>query len=366
LTNGSNCSGKGGPAKARALVLAVALAVPGPWILSSCYTTRVLSGGANVLMKRKPVDKVLADEKRPLTREQREKLELTQGIRAFAIRELGLPDNGSYTTFVRLDRPSVVWNVVAAPRLSIEPLTWCFPIAGCVSYRGYFKEERADKFAAKLQRKGNDVTVGGADAYSTLGRFKDPVLSTFLDRREVDLVRLMVHELAHQKLYVKHDTAFNESFATVVEIEGTRRWLEAEGRADEIAALEREFELERRFVRLLLDFRRRLGEMYGSDLSDDEKIGRKAEFFAELPGEYERAKLDWGGDARYDTWFERPLDNARLASLSDYFDRAAPFEELLRQSGRDLETFYARAEALGRLSPNERRRALDDLTPGVD
>jgi predicted aminopeptidase len=323
-----------------------------------------LSGGANVLMKRKPVDKVLADEKNPLASEQREKLELTQRIRAFAISELGLPDSGSYTTFVRLDRPYVVWNVVAAPELSIEPATWCFPIAGCVSYRGYFKEARAHRFAAKLKSKGYDVTVGGADAYSTLGRFKDPVLSTFLDRRDLDLVRLMVHELAHQRLYVKNDTAFNESFATVVEIEGARRWLEAEGRADAIAALERELEVERRFVGLLLDFRRRLGEMYGSDLSDEEKIERKAELFSELPDEYERARLDWGGDARYDAWFERPINNARLATVSDYFDRTAPLEELLRQSGRDLETFYARAEELGRLDPDERRRELDDLSRG--
>ena len=175
-----------------------ALALPA---LTSCYTTRVLSGGAGILSRRKPVEKVLASGELPP--EQQRQLELTQRLREFAIAELGLPDNGSYTTFVQIDGRYVTWNVVAAPELSVEPLTWCFPIAGCVSYRGYFKEKRARKFAAGLEAKGNDVHVGGVDAYSTLGRYKDPVLSTFFSRRDTDLAGLLFHEMAHQRLYVK-------------------------------------------------------------------------------------------------------------------------------------------------------------------
>jgi predicted aminopeptidase len=195
--------------------------------LPACYTAQVLSGGAGLLAKREPIDEVLADD--GLSADERSKLELSQRIVDFAVSDLQLPDNGSYRSYVRLDRPHVVWNVVATPALSIEPLEWCFPIVGCVSYRGYFKEKRAGDFAAKLERKGNDVAVRGADAYSTLGRFRDPVLSTFLNRRGIDLAALLFHEMAHQRLYIKDDTAFNESFATVVEHEGVRRWLVAQG-----------------------------------------------------------------------------------------------------------------------------------------
>ena len=298
--------------------------------LPACYTSHVLSGGAGLLAKREPIDEVLAEDSLPA--DERHKLELSQSIVDFAVSDLQLPDNGSYRSYVRLDRPYVVWNVVAAPALSIEPLEWCFPIVGCVSYRGYFKEERAGKFAAKLERKGNDVTVRGVDAYSTLGRFEDPVLSTFLDRRGVDLAALLFHELAHQRLYIKDDTAFNESFATVVEHEGLRRWLVAQGRESEIAGLESERDVEQQFVSLLLDWRERLDRLFRSDLPDEEKHQRKKEFLAGLRAEYERAKRDWGDDDRYDAWFDRPLNNARLAAVSNYYDLVAPLEMLLAAS----------------------------------
>ena len=329
--------------------------------LTSCYTTRVLSGGAGILSRRQPIEKVLASGDLPP--EQQRQLELTQSLREFAISELGLPDNGSYTTFVQVDGQSVTWNVVAAPELSVEPLTWCFPIAGCVSYRGYFKEKRARKFAAGLEEKGNDVRVGGVDAYSTLGRYKDPVLSTFFSRRDTDLAGLLFHEMAHQRLYVKGDTAFNESFATVVELEGVRRWLAAEGRDDEIPALERSQELERRFTELLLSFRGRLVEVFEADGSDEEKRLRKRELFDELPSIYEAAKRDWGGDARYDGWFARPLNNAHLAAVSNYHTWVAPLTELLRRSGDSMEEFFSRAEEIGDLDPETRHERLESLNP---
>jgi len=335
-----------------------ALVLPG---LTSCYTSRVLSGGAGILSRRKPVEKVLASGELPP--EQLRQLELTQSLREFAIAELGLPDNGSYTTFVQIDGQYVTWNVVAAPELSVEPLTWCFPIAGCISYRGYFKETRARKFAAGLEAKGNDVHVGGVDAYSTLGRYKDPVLSTFFSRRDTDLAGLLFHEMAHQRLYVKGNTAFNESFATVVELDGVRRWLAAEGRDDEIPALERSQELERRFTELLLSFRGRLVEVFEAEGSDEEKRLRKRKLFDELPSIYEAAKRDWGGDARYDGWFARPLNNAHLAAVSNYHTWVAPLTELLRRSGDSMEEFFSRAEELGDLDPETRRERLESLSP---
>lgn len=340
------------PASRRPLVTAALCLI----LLPGCYTARVLSGGAGLLASREPIDKVL--ENGDLTPEERASLELSQRIVDFAIRDLKLPDNGSYRTFVRLDRPYVVWNVVAAPALSIEPLTWCFPIVGCVSYRGYFKEAQAIEFARKLERKGNDVSIRGADAYSTLGRFEDPILSTFLRRRPVDLARLLFHELSHQVLYVKDDTTFNESFATVVEREGVRRWLQGTGRGDEIPALERQQDLERQFTSLLLDFRARLDTLYRGDLPDARKLDEKARLLAGLRDAYEDAKRAWGGDARYDAWFEGPLNNARLAAVADYHDLVAPLERLLRDGGGDLGEFYRAAEELGRLDPEERRKRL--------
>jgi predicted aminopeptidase len=331
--------------------------------LTSCYTTRVLSGGAGILSRRKPIEKVLAAGDLPP--EQQRQLELTQSLREFAIVELGLPDNGSYTTFVQVDGSYVTWNVVAAPELSVEPLTWCFPIAGCVSYRGYFKEKRARKFAAGLERKGNDVRVGGVDAYSTLGKFKDPVLSTFLGRRDTDLAGLLFHEMAHQRLYVKGDTAFNESFATVVELEAVRRWLAAEGRDEEIAEVEQSQELERKFTDLLLEFREELVTAFEDDVSDEAKRQRKRELYDQLPSIYEEAKRDWGGDDRYDRWFSRPLNNAHLAAVSNYHIWVEPLTELLRRSGGSMEEFYSRAEELGELDAETRRERLESLVgPG--
>ena len=327
--------------------------------LTSCYTTRVLSGGAGILSRRKPVEKVLAAGELPP--EQLRQLELTQRLREFAITELDLPDNGSYTSFVQIDGQYVTWNVVAAPELSVEPLTWCFPIAGCISYRGYFKEKRARRFAASLEAKGNDVQVGGVDAYSTLGRYKDPVLSTFFSRRDTDMAGLLFHEMAHQRLYVKGDTAFNESFATVVELAGVRRWLAAEGREEEIPALEQSQELERQFTELLLSFRGRLVEAFEAEGSDEEKRLRKQKLFDELPSLYEDAKRDWGGDARYDRWFARPLNNAHLAAVSNYHTWVAPLTELLHRSGGSMEEFYSRAEEIGDLDPESRRERLESL-----
>jgi predicted aminopeptidase len=332
-----------------ALLLALATA-------PSCYTARVAAGGANLLLQRRPVDRVLADG--DLSEEERGKLELTQELRTFADHELGLPGNGSYGSFVRVEGDYVTWNVVAAPELSVEPLTWCFPVAGCVSYRGYFKEKRARKFAAKLARKGHDVRVGGVDAYSTLGRFEDPVLSTFLSRSDIDLAGLLFHEMAHQRLYVKDDTTFNESFATVVEIEGVSRWLHSQGREDEIAGVARERELEQRFTELLMECRRRLDELYRGDLPDEEKRRRKPEVFEELRSEYRQAKRDWGGDARYDRWFEQALNNAHLASVASYHEYVEPLQRLLAAEDGSLATFFTRAEEIASLDPEERRRRL--------
>ncbi len=223
------------PLRRRPRVLALAAVVVLAGLAASCGSVRYYSqavwGGADVLVKRKPIDRLLEPGRaQVLSAATRERLRLSQEIRDFASRELGLPDNRSYRSYADLGRPYQVWNVVAAPRLSLEPKTWCYPFAGCAAYRGYFNERAARRHGDRLAAGGYDVRVGGVAAYSTLGWFADPVLNTFLDYAEADFAALIFHELAHQVVYVKDDSAFNESFATAVEVEGVRRWLRSLGR----------------------------------------------------------------------------------------------------------------------------------------
>jgi predicted aminopeptidase len=325
------------------------------------FYTQSVGGQLAILWNRRPVDQILADKKADAT--LREKLERVQDARDFASGELLLPDNGSYRSYVRVDRPYAVWNVVAAPALSVEPVTWCFPIAGCVSYRGYFSKAKAERFAEKLRGRGLDVAVEGVAAYSTLGWFRDPVLSTFIDWPSPDLASLIFHELAHQQLYVKGDTVFNESFASVIEREGLTRYLRAEGDQAALASWQIDHDRQSRFAALVLEHRERLRDLYASQVATQEKLRRKSEVFADLGRAYEELKKSWGGYAGYDRWFDRQLNNANLASVGAY-DRWVPaFEEMLEGAGGDLAAFYADVGTLAKLTPEQRRQRLAEITP---
>ncbi len=253
-----------------------------------------IAGEADLLARAKPIAEVIESTPDPALRAR---LARAQAIRAYASRELGLPDNRSYTDYADLGRPFVVWNVFAAPELSLVPRQWCFPVAGCVAYRGYFAESDARAEAARLAAAGDDVHVGGVPAYSTLGYFADPVLSTFIRYREAELARLVFHELAHQVVYVRDDTSFNESFATLVEEEGVARWVAAEGRSRdpaEVATLAADAARGRRlraeFRALMTTTRERLAALYGGTAGDDEKRAGKAAVFAQLRAEIARQK----------------------------------------------------------------------------
>lgn len=341
------------PARLRiVLVIAIAAASGG------CYYLQAAGGQVEVLAKRTSIDGLLDDPNTPeeLTR----RLELVKAARRFSIEELGLPDNGSYRSYSSLDRDYVVWNVIAAPELSVEPKTWCFPVAGCVAYRGYFAEQRARRKAEQLQRKGYDTFVGGATAYSTLGRFDDPVLSTMLGRDDTRLVALLFHELAHQVLYVKGDTGFNESFATAVEEFGIERWLEREGRPE---AFERWRDYEnwtRDLTRLALAAREDLEVLYASELGSDEKRRRKAARLADLTAAMNARAREAGFDPTA-WWQEQPLNNARLVSWSAYEGRVPAFRRLFRDCREDFDCFYAAAAAVGALPPGEREARLEEL-----
>ncbi len=343
-------------------------------LLASCsnlgYYGQAAWGQTRILLARRDVARLAADPDTP--EELRRQLAAVVRIRDFAVAELGLPENGSYRTYVELPpapgggrRRAVVWNVVAAPELDTRPRVWCFPVAGCVSYRGYFSEARARRFAARLEHRGYDVDVAGAAAYSTLGWFQDPVLSTVIDYPEVRLAGLLFHELAHQLVYVEDDSRFNESFATVVEVEGVRRFLAATGR--EAAELERYLGAQRReeqFVELVLSYRDRLQAMYDGDGTPESKRRRKAELFAELEAAYRDLRASWGeAGASYDRWFERELNNARLVSVGTYHDFVPGFEAILARHGGDLVAFYGAVRELMALDPAEREARLAVRSP---
>ena len=334
-----------------------------PVLLSGCstvsYYAQAVSGQLDLVMRARPVEQVLADPATPAA--LRERLARAAAIREFASRELGLPDNGSYRRYADLGRPYVVWNVFAAPALSVRPRLSCFPIAGCVSYRGFYAEADARAHAAALAAEGNDVYVGGVPAYSTLGWFDDPLLSTFIGYPDAELARLVFHELSHQLLYVRDDTLFNESFAVAVELEGVRRWLAANGDAEGQARFERGRRMRAQFVGLVSRTRSELSALYRGGDSDADKLAGKQAAFARFRGDYARLKQEWGGFNGYDRVLEGGLNNALLVAITSYSELVPAFQAMLARAGGDLPAFYAEARRVGALSAADRRAALNSL-----
>jgi predicted aminopeptidase len=319
--------------------------------LSGCTSTMYLLQAANgewhVIHGRKPIVQVIDDPRTPelLIRELAEVRE----ARDFASHQLGLPDNDSYRTYVELDRPYVVWNVVAAPVLSVRPKEWCFPIAGCVAYRGYFKEKRARDFAAALEQRGYDVVIEGVPAYSTLGKLPDPVMSTMMRYGSDELASMIFHELAHQLLYVQNDSRFDEGFAVTVEDEGLKRWLEYKGRAARIAELHQEQAEDQQFTALLRRTRDRLAQLYASSAPRALKLRRKQQLFAELAVAIHALERRLAVRFPvYDAWIAQGLNNAELVSVGTYNDCLPGFERLLRRDDDDLPRFYDAARKLAR------------------
>jgi len=319
-----------------------------------------LAGQLDLLSRARPIPEVAESTTDPTLKT---KLERAQEMRAFASRELGLPDNASYTRYADLGRPYVVWNVFAAPEFSLSPRQWCFPVAGCVAYRGYFAEADARAEGARLAAEGYDVHVAGVPAYSTLGYFNDPLLSTFVRARDSELARLIFHELAHQVVYVKDDTSFNESFAVAVEEEGLARWQAAHpGNAQFAQDVARMHRLRADFRMLLRGARERLVALYASDLPEDEKRTRKAAIFADMRTEYERIKAGWDGAPVFDRWFASGANNAGIVAAGLYADHVQQFAALLAAEGGDLPRFYERVRELAALPKAEREGALEAAT----
>ena len=327
---------------------------------SLSYYYQSIEGQIDLLQKREQIAKVVAD---PATSPAlKKRLEQVLAIRDFASRELQLPDNKSYRGYADLQRPYVVWNVFAAAEFSIKPEQWCFPIVGCVGYRGYFTQARADAFAQELRERGLDVFVGGVPAYSTLGWFDDPVLNTFVNYPGHEVARLIFHELAHQVMYARNDTEFNESFAVAVELEGVARWIARYGdekmRADVAGAQQRRAQ----FAALVLKYRRELGALYRTKVAPAEMRQRKAATFDALKQDYRTLRAEWGGYSGYDRLLDDP-NNAKLASISFYNALVPQFQQVLAKFDGDLPAFYAEARRLATLDKDARYRALGAALP---
>jgi predicted aminopeptidase len=336
-------------------------------LMSGCanvsYYWQSVSGQMDLWRRERPIEDVIADPASPQALKDR--LARVLEIRAFASRELGLPDNASYRRYADLGRPFVVWNVFAAPEFSVQPLPSCFLFAGCVSYRGFFARLDAERHAAALAREGHDIYIGGVPAYSTLGWFADPVLSTFIHYPEAEIARLIFHELAHQVAYVRDDTVFNESFAVAVEQEGVRRWLARVGDPAQREHFERGRRIRAEFAGLIQKHRARLDALYRTRLPPDAMRDRKRRILAELESEYRSLKAGWGGYSGYDARFAGPLNNAQLASVAVYSQWVAAFEALLAREGASLARFYAVVKELSALSRDERDSRMRALVPRV-
>jgi predicted aminopeptidase len=323
-------------------------------VISGCslpYYWQAVGGQLELIRKRSPINEILgsADTNEPT------KVALQQIVEArkFAIDVLDLPDNGSYRTYVDLERSAVVWNVIAAKEFAVDPKTWCFPFAGCVSYRGYFDESVAHRFSAYLKVNGFDTAVVGAAAYSTLGFFEDPVLNTMIDGGGQNGASIILHELAHQRFYLKDDSELNEAFATAVEEYGTGLWLTRIGEQNAATAYRERMKQRTHFSDLVNNQQERLRVIFSRPISNEEKRTAKEAAFELMRMEYEVLKESWGGIADYDGWFDRPLNNAHLATVATYRRWLPGLRWLLETQG--LNRFYSEMELLGELSLSERR-----------
>ncbi|WP_235015554.1 aminopeptidase [Oceanicoccus sp. KOV_DT_Chl] len=353
-------SGRRGASSRWVFRLLILVALTG--VISGCetaaYYSQAAQGQWSIWWQRQKVNELLhADDTSPQLKQQ---LLQVQQYRQFASEQLGLPDNNSYRYYADTERDYVVWNVFAASPFSIEPLQWCFPIAGCVSYRGYFSEQKALDYAQQLQQQGYETYVGGVSAYSTLGWFDDPLLNTFIYRKPLRLAGLIFHELAHQQVYVGGDTVFNESFATAVELAGIERWVQQQ-RLDplQVASYQQQRLMQADFVEMLLAFRQQLEQLYAEPVSEQQKQQRKQQLFSEsLPIRYQHFKQRWHHTTAFDSWMQQPVNNARLVTVASYHQWVPAFQQLLLEQGSEMGLFYQQVALLARLEKKQRQAQL--------
>lgn len=320
------------------------------------YYAGAIKGHTEILNKAEPIDDVLARE--TTTTEVRTALINVQQARNFASQELLLPDNDSYREYADIGREYAVWNVIATREFSVDAKTWCYPFTGCVNYKGFHNQQAAQAQANDLREQGYDVYVAGARAYSTLGWFDDPLLNTMLYRDEAMRVEVLFHELAHQKVFVKDDSAFNEAFATSVAQEGVRRWFSYSNNHQAYQAYLLSVQRKQEFNALLRTTRDQLKVLYQLRISPEVMRERKQALFTAFKEDYEKLKSEWGGDDRYDKWVAQDLNNAHLALVATYYDLVPAFKVILAQANGEMDVFYNRVVTLSSQSYEERNKAL--------
>jgi predicted aminopeptidase len=319
------------------------------------YYWQAAAGHFDLVRKRVPIETVLQDPEQPAAVKQT--LQLVLDMRQFAVDELALPDNKSYRSYVDLERPYVVWNVVAAGEFAVDPKQWCFALLGCVSYRGYFDRQHAEDFAASLRADGMETYVAGAIAYSTLGYFADPVLNTMLAGGEPYIAGILFHELAHQKFYMKGESDLNEAFASAVQQHGTQLWLMRHGSGGDVEAFNRRLGRQADFTALIAAQRERLAAIYASVSSAQSMRVAKQAAFEQMREDYARYRASWGGVTDYDAWFSQPINNAQLASVTTYRRWLPGMLWYLERYG--LADLYAQMQMLEQLSSEDREQRLE-------
>ena len=336
----------------RLVVLAVVLSG-----LSGCYYAQSLKGHVEIMSARRSVERLIDDPATPAP--LRARMQSASAIRQFASDELDLPDNSSYRSYVDIDRDYVTLAVFAAPEFSLAPRTWCFPVFGCVPYRGYFLQESAAEQAAALKQQGFDVYISGITAYSTLGWSSDPLLSTMFRQGETALAELVFHELSHQRVYVTGDSAFNEAFAVAVETTGVQKWLRATGDPDALRRYEAERKRRDAFLALVSQTRAELAGIYDGAGTAEQKRAAKAAAIERLRQRYRRLRDgSWGGYRGYDAWIDAPINNAKLAATSVYSEQVPAFLRLFELCAGDYPRFYAAVRRLGATAKALRDEAL--------
>ena len=345
------------PSKSAFCILAISISC----LLASCdapYYWQAVHGHWDLMRHKRPISEILESDTTPP--ETKEGLSYLMDVRSFGLAQLDLEDNRSYLEYVDLEREYVTWNVFATPELSMQNHTWCYPIAGCVSYRGYFAKQDAEHYAEKMQEDGYDVYVGGVGAYSTLGWFADPVLSTFLDRGKLSLAALLFHELAHQILYVQDDSVFNESFASAVEDILLQRWVEHQGLVTNWQEYQNAETRHQAFIQLILNNKQQRSDLYESDRSDEEKRRLKATLIEELRADYEQFKQTWKISG-YDQWFASDLNNAQLSTVATYNELKPGFANLFNQKDQNLSEFLEACRQLATQEKDQRHQHLLQL-----
>ena len=328
------------------------------------YYLQAVSGQWKLMHARQDIQSLLDN---PATSsELAVQLKAADQIKAFAENTLDLPASGSYSSYVEVDDDALVWNVVATEEFSLEAKKWCFPVAGCVPYRGFFKRQKAEDSAARLSKKGMDVSVSPAAAYSSLGWFNDPLLSTMVSGSDIRLAAYLFHELAHQRLYIKGDGLFNEAYASFVEETGVRVWLESNQRQSELLQRQQRQDASKDFRNVIGEVRNELAGLYQTDAPDSVKRQRKAEIFQSFSQSYERLIAEkWSGKRYYASWFEEPVNNARLALYNTYEGSHCAFQGLFDQAGGDIREFHRLAEQKSRLKKEDREAWLNQVCPGM-